>query len=64
MRDKYDHGKLYLVPCSWQQVLEDGQRAEDRYDLVDDISVSCVGMADDDDHTPLIGALRGPISKV
>lgn len=63
-QDHYNRGELHLNPCDWGQFLQMKQRAEDRYDLVDSLLVSRVGMTRDYDSSHLISALFKLINQI
>lgn len=52
--NQYSRGKLLLTAWDCRQFLQVGQRAEDRYDLVDGIMVSRVSKAEKYDHICLV----------
>lgn len=53
-----------MTPCVWQQFLQREQPAKARYELLDGILMSRVGLVGDGDHAFFVRALRKLISEI
>lgn len=61
---QYSRRELRLISCDWEQFLEVERRPEDRYDLAEDILVSCNSITRVRDFTRLATAFCALVSKL